>query len=158
MFEDTSRLCMFGVKDFQIGKHLKRLVRFLTKSREILGEIARTCNNKHERGLVKSLTNRYPSSSHWHTRVWAQALIRGIEKDASPRFEGFPAEDVDVSEPLLVTPGTLRHLPDDEFQTEPVTEEALILAVTRMQKNVEHPSKELLCHVFFDLAEPIGTH
>ena len=63
------------------------------------------------------------------------------------RFEAYPAEDVEMD-----LAGTGVH--DDDFHEEPQLEEprvlkevpnAVRLAVMRIQKNLGHPSKELLC-------------
>ena len=63
---------------------------------------------KHFHGLVKGLTNAHWSSSRWHTRAWAQAVIREVESDAAKRFEAYPAEDVEMDL-------TGKVIPDDEF-------------------------------------------
>ena len=97
--------------------------------------------NKHVHGPVKGLTNAYRSSSRWHTRAWAQAVIRGVESDAVRRHEAYPAEDVEMDL-------TGADIPNDEFSEEPHVEEAKVpeeipnavrLAIMR------HTSKELLC-------------
>ena len=44
--------------------------------------------NEHFHGPVKGLTNAYRSSSRWHTRTWAHAVIREVESDAAKRFDG----------------------------------------------------------------------
>ena len=82
VFEDMSYLCMFGVKDPRSRRALKRLVRYLTNSRELLKFDVRRCPTKHVNGPIKGLTNAYRSSSPWHTRAWVQAVIRGVESDA----------------------------------------------------------------------------
>ena len=74
-------------------------------------------------------------------------MIREAESDIVKRLEAYPAEDVEMD-----FAGTA--IPDDEFHEEPHLEEAKVpeeilnavrLAVMRIQKNLEHPSKELLC-------------
>ena len=79
----------------------------------------RKCPNKHVHGLVKGLTNAYRSSSRWHTRAWAQAVIRGVESDAVKRHEAYPAEDVEMDL-------TGADIPDDEFPEEPHVEEVRV--------------------------------
>ena len=44
------------------------------------------CPNKHFHGQVRGLTNAYRSSSRWHTRAWAQAVIRGVEERRSQKI------------------------------------------------------------------------
>ena len=117
VFEDISHLCMFGVKDPRSRRALKRPVRYLTNSRELLRFVVRKCPSKHVHGPVKGLTNAYRSSSRWHTRAWGQAVIRGVESDVVKRLEAYPAEDVEME-----LPGTA--IPDDEFHEEPHLEEA----------------------------------
>ena len=118
----------------------------MTKCGALLKFVVRKCPNKHVHGPVKGLTNAYRSSSRWHTRAWAQAVIRGVESDAVERLEAYPAEDVEME-----LPGTA--IPHDEFHEEPHLEEAKVpaempnavkLAVMRIHKNLGHPSKELL--------------
>ena len=47
VFEDTSHLCMFGVKDPRSRRALKRPVRYLANSRQLLRFVVRKCPNKH---------------------------------------------------------------------------------------------------------------
>ena len=138
-FEGISHFCMFGVKDLRSRRPLKRP--------QLLKFVVRECLNKHVRGLVKRLTNAYRSSSRWHTRAWAQAVIRGVESDAVKRHEAYPAEDVEMD-----LSGA--DIPDDEFREEPHVEEvrvpkevpnAVKLAILRTRENLGHPSKELHC-------------
>ena len=68
---------------------------------------------------MKCLTNTYRSSSHGHTRAWAQAVFRGAESDAVKRLEAYPAEDVEMD-----LQGTA--IPDDESHEEPQTEETKV--------------------------------
>ena len=147
VFEDISHFCMFGVKDPRSRRALKRPVRYLTNSRELLRFVVRKCPSKHVHGSVQGLTNAYRSSSRWHTRAWGQAVIRGVESDVVKRLEAYPAEDVEME-----LPGTA--IPDDDFHEEPHLEEANVpeeipngvrLAVMRIHKNLGHPSKVLLC-------------
>ena len=42
---------------------------------------------KHVLGAVKRPTNAYRTSSRWHTRAWAQAVIRGVETDVVKRLK-----------------------------------------------------------------------
>ena len=145
VFEDISHLCMFGVKDPRSRRALKRPVRYLTNSRELLKFVVRKCPNKHVHGPVKGLTNAYRSSSRWHTRAWEQSSDQGSGE--RQRLEAF--------EPKMwkwILQGTA--IPDDEFHEEPHLEEAKVpeeipnvvrLAIMRIHKNLEHPSKELLC-------------
>ena len=86
----SPHLCMFGVKDPRSRKALKRPVRYLTNSPQLLKFVVRMCPNKHVHGPLKGLTNAYRSSSRWHTRAWA------VESDAVKRHEACPAEDVEV--------------------------------------------------------------
>ena len=99
VFEDISHLCMFGVKE---PKALKKPVRYLTNSEELLKFVVRKCQYKHLHGLVKGLTNTHRSSSRWHTRAWAQAVLRGVESDGVRRFEAYPAEDVEMDMAVTV--------------------------------------------------------
>ena len=92
LFEGTPHLCMFGVKDPRSRRAAMRPVRFLTNSRELLKSVERWCPHEHVHGPVKVLTNAYRSSSRWHTRAWAKALIRGAESDAAKRLEVYPAQ------------------------------------------------------------------
>ena len=80
-FEGISHWCTFGVKGSQEPKNSPQLLKF----------VVRKCPNKHVHGPVKGLTNAYRSSSRWHTRPWAQAVIRGVESDAIRRHEAYPA-------------------------------------------------------------------
>ena len=76
-------LCMFGVKDLWSRRALKRPVRYLTNSPQLLKFIVRKWPKKHVHGPVKGLTkNAYACSSRWHTRAWAQAVIRGVSQKA----------------------------------------------------------------------------
>ena len=145
-FEGMSHLCMFGVKDPRSQRALKRLVRYLTNSPQLLKFVVRKCPNKHVHGPVKGLTNAYRCSSRWHARAWAQAVIRGAESDAVRRHEAYLAEDVEMDL-------TGADIPDDEFTAEPHVEEAKVpkelpnavrLASMRIHKKLGHPSKELL--------------
>ena len=104
----------------------------------------RKCPEKHVHGAVKGLTNAYRSSSRWHTRAWAQAMIRGVETDVVKRLEAHRAEDVEMDLTGTATP-------DEEFHEEPQLEEpkvseempnAVRLATMRVHKNLGHPSKE----------------
>ena len=101
---------MLGVKDPRSRRFLKRPVRFLTK---------------------KGLTNTYRSSSRWHTRAWAHAVLRGVESDGVIRYEAYPAEDVEMAVAVTV-------LSDDEFHEEPQLEE---------QRVLEEVPKSLACTV-----------
>ena len=74
-------------------------------------------------------------------------MIRRVDSDAVKRLEAYPAEDVKME-----LAGTA--IPDDEFHEEPHREDAnfleeipnaVRLAITRIHKNLKHPSKELLC-------------
>ena len=120
---------MFGVKDRWSRRAFKRPVRYLTNSPQLLTFVVRKCPNKHVHGPVKGLTNAYWSSSRWHTRAWAQAVIRGVESDAVQRRGACPAEDVQVDV-------TGAHTPDDEFPEEPPnrypTGQLAILVPTRI--------------------------
>ena len=146
-FEIISHFCIFGVKDPRNRGALKRPVRYLTNSPQLLTFVVRKCPNKHVHGPVKGLTNAYRRSSRWHTRAWAQAVIRGVESDADKRFEAYPSEDVETD---LTGAESL----DDDFPEELHVEEvrfpeeipnAVKLATMRIHKNLGHPSKELLC-------------
>ena len=137
---------MFGVKDPRSRRALKRPVRHLTNSPQLLKFVVRKRSNKHVHGLVKGLTNAYRSSSRWHTRAWAQAVIRGVESDAVKRHEAYPAEHVDMDL-------TSADIPDDSPE-EPHVEEvrvtkeipnAVKLAIMRIPKNLAHSRNELLC-------------
>ena len=118
-FEGISHLCMFWVKDPRSRRALKRPVRYLTNSPQLLKFVVRKCPNKHVHGPVKGLTNAYRSSCRWHTRAWAQAVIRGAESDTIKRHEAYPAEDV-----VMDLAGA--DIPDDEFPEEPHVEEAKV--------------------------------
>ena len=118
VFEDISHLCMFGVKDPRSRRALKRPVRYLTNSREVLKIVGRKCQNKHVHGPMKGLTNAHRSSSRWHTRTWGQAVSKGVESDAQT-LEAYPAEDVEIE--LARTA-----IPDDGFHEEPHLEEAKV--------------------------------
>ena len=142
-FEGFSHLCTLGVKDPRSRRALKRPVRYLTNSPQLLG----VCTNKHVHGLVKGLTNAHRSSSRWRTHAWPRAVIRGVESDAVKRHEAYPAQDVEI---YL----TGADIPDDEFPQEPHVKDvrvpkeipnAVKLAIMRIHKNRRHPSKELLC-------------
>ena len=131
---------MFGVKDPRSRRALKRLVSYLTNSPQLLKFVVRTVH-----GLVKGLTNTYRGPSRWHTRAWAQTVIRGVASDAVRRHEAFPAEDVEMDR-------SSADMPDDEIPEEPHVEEAkapeekpnaVRLAIMRIHKNLGHPSKEL---------------
>ena len=87
VFEGISHLYMFGVKDPRSRRALKRQVRYLTNSPQLFRIVIGKCPNKHVHGLVNGLTNAYRRSSCWHTRAWAQAVIRGVESDAVRRHE-----------------------------------------------------------------------
>ena len=89
--EEISYLCTFGVKDPRSPRALKRPVRKLTNSPQILKFVVRKCPTKHVHGPVKGLTNAYR-----HTRAWAQAVIRGVESDALRWHEAYPPEDVEM--------------------------------------------------------------
>ena len=104
--ENISNLCMFGSQGSTNWKSTEEAC-----SHELLKLVVRMCRNKHVHGQVKALTNTYRSSSQWHTRAWAQAAIRGVENDATQRFEAFPAKDVAMEAP---GPAVL----DDEFLAE----------------------------------------
>ena len=56
-FEGISHLGMFGVKDPRSRRTLKRPVRYLTNSPQLLKFVVRKCPNKHVHGLVKGRTN-----------------------------------------------------------------------------------------------------
>ena len=112
--EDISHLCMFGVKDPRSRRALKRHVRYMTNSRELLKLVVRQCPNKHVHGLVKGLTNAYRSSSRWHTRTWALAVIRREESDAVKRLE----VEMNLAGSAI---------PDDEFHEQPHLEDAKVL-------------------------------
>ena len=58
-----------GVKDPRSRRALKRAVRYLTNSRELLKFVVRKCPNKHVHGPVNGPTNAYRSFSRWHTRA-----------------------------------------------------------------------------------------
>ena len=118
-FEGISYLCMFEVKDPRSRRVLKRPVRFLTNSAQLLRFVVRKSSNKHVHGPVKRLRIAYRSSSCWHTRAWGQAVTRGAESDAVKRLEAYPAEDVVMD--LARTA-----IPDDEFHEEPHLEEAKV--------------------------------
>ena len=96
-FEGISHVCMFGVKDPRSRRALRRPVRYLTTSPHLLKFVVRKCPNKHVHGPVKGLTNACRSSSRWHTRAWAQAVIPGVESDVVRRHEAHPAEDVEMA-------------------------------------------------------------
>ena len=76
----------------------------------------------------QTCSNACRSSSRWHTRAWAQAVIRGVESDAVKRRGACPAEDVQVDL-------TGADIPDDEFPEEPPnrypTRQLAILVPTR---------------------------
>ena len=78
-------------------------------SRQLLRFFVRKCLNKHVHGPVEGLTNAYRSSSCWHARAWAQAVIRGVEKRCSQEaLKPNLAEDVEMD--LIGTA-----IRDDEF-------------------------------------------
>ena len=143
VFEDISHLCVFGVKDRRSPRALKRPVRYLTNSRDMLKFLVRKCPNKHVHGPVKGLTNAYRSSSRWHTRAWGQA---------AGDWRVTPSRDLRLIQPKmwnLDLTGTA--ILDDEFHKEPHLEEATVpeeipsavrWAVMRIHKNLGHPSKE----------------
>ena len=115
-FEGISHLCVFGVKDPK-RRALKRPVRYLTDSRQLLRFVIRKCANKRVHGPETGLTDAYWSSSRWRTRAWAQAVIRGVESDAVRKHEAYLAEDVEMDL-------TGADIPDDEFSEERRIEEA----------------------------------
>ena len=84
-------------------------------------------------------------SSRWHTRAWEQSSDQ--DSGERQRLLAYRAEDVEMDLAGMA-------IPDDEFHEEPHLEEAKVpeeipnavrLAIMRVHKNLEHPSKELLC-------------
>ena len=88
---------MFGVRNPKSRRALERPVRYWTNSGQLFKFVVRTCSNKHVHEPVKGHTNAYRSSSSWHTRAWAQAVIRGVERDAVKRLEAYADEDVEMN-------------------------------------------------------------
>ena len=111
----TSHLCMFGVKNPTTKEPLKKTVRFVSNSQELMKEITRRCSGRHVHGNMFRMTTKQKEATGFYTRALAQAIIRGVEKHYWKRQaeeqEAFPAEDVDMDAEA--------QLPEDQLHEEP---------------------------------------
>ena len=142
-----NQVCMSGVKDPRSRRALKRPVKYLTNSPQLL---------KNCRAVVPEQACSWTGDrtcegisefvSLAHTRLGTSGDPRSGER-CSQKAEACPAEDVEMD-----LTGT--DIPDDEFPEERQVEEvrvpkeipnAVSLAIMRIHKNLGHPSKELLC-------------
>ena len=82
-------------------------------------EICRSKVPEQTDSRTSGLTKGHRSSSRWHTRAWAHAVIRGVESDAVRRHEAYPSFDLEKDL-------TGADIPDDEFPEEPHVEEAKV--------------------------------
>ena len=148
VFEDMPHLCMLGVKDPRSRRVLKRPVRYLTKSRELLRFVLRKCTSKHVHGPVKGLASAYRSSSRWHTRAWRHAAIRGVESDVVKRdlrlIKPKMWKWILQERPYLMTSSTENHT---SKKRKFLKRYSMVSdwQSCRIHKNLGHPSEELLC-------------
>ena len=119
-FEGFSHLFMFGVKDPRSRRALKRDVRYLTNSPQLMKFVMRKCPEQTcswTGGRTHECLSEFVSLAH--TRAWAQAAIRGVQSDAVKRHKAHTAEDVEMD---LTGADTA----DDEFPEEPHVEEVRV--------------------------------